>query len=109
MYRNVKGALEPDMEIELTINGSVVDISDAISHTLRWLLPDGTLNATAALVPGTGGLEVGRVKRVWAEGDTDVVGYHLATVEVTRGNGELQVFPSNGTTIKWRIFARLGE
>jgi hypothetical protein len=104
MYRNVQGTPEPAMEIRLTVNGEAVDISDALDHVLRWRKPDGTVTDVALLAID---LATGRLKRVWSDGDTDMIGDHEAQVIVTRANGKEQVFPSDGTTVHWRISPRL--
>lgn len=109
-FTMVQGDLEPDMAIELKVNGEPEDISDALAFSMRWLKPDGSIVTAAALVEDIdgGGLETGRVKRIWVAGDTDVIGVHLAQIKVTRANGEVQTFPSNGTYVRWQIFAPVG-
>lgn len=110
-FSMVQGNLEPDMTIAIAVNGVPEDISDALSFSLRWLKPDGSVVTAATLVADddAGGLAAGMVKRVWEVGDTDAIGVHLAQVNVTRGNGEVQTFPSNGSFVRWQIYPPVGS
>lgn len=110
-FHLVAGNLESDLRIVLDINGTPEDISDATAITMRWLKPDGSIVAARTLVADDagGGLAAGAVKCVWTAGETDVEGVHQAQVNVVRGNGETQTFPSNGTAITWRVHPLLGS
>lgn len=104
-FHIVKGNLAPDLQIVLDVNGTAEDISDASAIVMRWVKPDGTIVEERELVEDDdgGGLEAGAVKCVWEAGDTDVVGVHRAVVTVTRGNGDPQSFPSDGTAVLWEV------
>lgn len=105
----VAGDLEPDLRLVLDVNGAPEDISDNDGVLMRWIKPDGTV-VERELTEDTdgGGFEAGAVKLVWVDGDTDIVGTHKAIIEVTRGNGELQTFPSDGSAAKWSVHRRAG-
>jgi hypothetical protein len=103
MFEIVQGDLEPDLPLTITVNDSPEDISGSTVE-LRWRKPDGTFT-TVDLT--TVDLSVGQVKRVWEEGDTDVVGFHQAQVAVTRPGGEVQTFPSDGSYYWWAVNAIL--
>lgn len=99
-YAIVQGDLEPDMVITLRVNGEPEDISDATTLQMRWRKPDGIVT-TVTLVAVD--LATGRVKRVWATGDSDVPGRHYGQVRVTRGNGEFQTFPNTIEMFSWEV------
>jgi hypothetical protein len=103
-FEIVEGDLEPDMELSVTVNGEVKDLSAAVSYALLWRDPDGTVG-TLALEEVD--LELGTLRHVWEAGDTDVVGAHRGQVVVTWAEGETQTFPSDGTHYIWFVNPRL--
>lgn len=96
-----QGDLEPDIGFSLTVNGAAKNISTAASYVLRHRKPDGTVieGLTLTAVDLAGGL----VKRVWAAGDTADLGVHRGWVVVTWAGGEVQTFPSDGTSYIWFV------
>lgn len=103
-YEIVKGDLEPDMQLNLTVNGAAKDISTAVSYQLRWKKPDGTVSTVAL---ASVNLAQGQVKRVWVSGDTDLVGIHRGQVVVTWSGSEPQTFPSDGSYYYWYVHPQL--
>lgn len=99
MFELVKGDLDPDMELTVTVNGVAQDLTAATTIKLRWLKPDGT---TADVTLTAVNLLAGKVKRVWVVGDTNLVGYHKGRIVITWANGETQTFPNDGS---WHIWA----
>lgn len=96
----VAGDLEPDMPLTITMNNAVEPLTNALAIQMRWRKPDGTTSLVSLTAVD---LAAGQVKRVWAEGDTDRVGTHFGRVVVTRSNGEVQTFPSDGSWFSWTV------
>jgi hypothetical protein len=103
-FEIVAGDLEPDMQLNITVNSVAKDISAAVSYQLRWRKPDGTVELVALDAVD---LTTGRVKRVWEAGDTDQVGIHRGQVVVTWTGTEPQTFPSDGSFYYWFINPQL--
>jgi hypothetical protein len=101
-YTLVAGDLEPDMFVTAATSGTPDDLQDALSVQLVWKKPDGT-ESTVALV----GVDaaVGSYKRVWVEGDTDMVGVHQGRLQVTWPDDEVQTYPNDGTWMIWYVYA----
>ena len=101
----VVGDLEPDMEIDLaTVANGPVDLTDATALTLQWEKPDGTVsNVGLVLIDAP----TGRVKRVWASGDSALAGTHRARAVVTWSNAETSTYPNDGSVIYWVVYPQL--
>lgn len=102
-FAMVQGDLEPDMLITLRINGIAENISDASAYVMKWRKPDGTVSSVALTSISFPDLILGRLKRVWVAGDTDVPGRHYGQVRVTRGNGEFQTWPNHNEYFQWEV------
>lgn len=105
VYTLVVGDLEPDMEID--VSGQLALLTGATSLALEWYKPsaDGSGGFDAPIqVPLVAiDLTTGRVKRVWAAGDTDRAGIHKGRVIITCSNSELMHYPNDGTFLYWVI------
>lgn len=100
-FEIIEGDLEPDMFLTATVNDEPEDISGSTVQ-LHWKKPDATIvdvDLTAV------DLTLGQVKRVWEEGDTDMVGWHRGRIVVTRPGGEVQTFPSDGSWFIWAVYS----
>jgi NADPH-dependent ferric siderophore reductase len=103
MLELIEGDLEPDMDLAVTVNGIAQDITSATTITLHWLKPNGTVaDVTLTAVD----LTTGQVKRIWAAGDTSVVGYHRGRVVITWSTGEKQTFPNDGSWHLWVVYSK---
>lgn len=100
-FRIVQGDLEPDLLLDLAVNDTAEDITDATSPTMVWWKPDDSVDEVDLIVVDAA---AGRVRYTWETGDTDLVGLHRGRVVLTRGNGEQQTFPSDGTWFRWRVY-----
>lgn len=89
------------MELTVTVNDIAQDITAADTIVLHWMKPDGT-TTDVALTPID--LTTGRVKRVWAIGDTDDVGYHRGRIVITWPTGDQQTFPNDGSWALWAVY-----
>lgn len=94
-FNMIAGDLEPDMSVIVDD-----DISDALAYVLEWIDPDGI---ESELTLSAVNLATGQLRRTWEAGDTDKVGIHQGRVRVTRGNGEDQHYPSDGTRFRWYV------
>lgn len=103
-YQIIKGDLEPDMLLTATVNDAPEVLTGALALQLRWKKPGGTV-VTVDLTAVD--LAAGQVKRVWLAGDTDEVGAHRGQIVVTRPNGEMQTFPSDGSYVIWIVHPQL--
>jgi hypothetical protein len=103
MYEIIEGDLEPDLYLTILVNDEPEDISGSTVE-MRWKKPDGTVETVSLTAVN---LALGQVKRVWLEGDTDIVGWHKAQIIVTRPGGEVQTFPSDGSHFVWRVSEQL--
>jgi hypothetical protein len=92
------------MTVTCSVNGEAEDLTGALAFNLRWRQPDGTVSTVSMTSVS---LTDGTVKRTWASGDTDVVGTHYGQVAVTRANGEIQTFPSDGTFVRWDVYEKI--
>lgn len=99
-YQIGQGDLAPDIIFEAGVNGAPENLSDALSYKLRWWKPSGSI-VEVTITPLD--LALGQFKRTWAPGDTDEIGTHSAKLIVTRGNGDQQTFPSDGSHLRWRV------
>lgn len=104
-FAMVQGDLEPDMILTLRINGVAEDISDQTAMVMKWKKPDGT---TTSVTLTAVDLAAGRVKRVWAAGDTDIPGRHYGQVRITRANGEFQTWPNRIENFQWEVIPLIG-
>ena len=86
----------PDLEAQLKIGGSVVDLSTANSATFH-LATKRTSDSISINSAGTITDAVyGKVKYAWAAGDTDLPeGLYYWEWEIEWSNGDLQTFPNN--------------
>lgn len=100
-YSLVVGDLEPDMELTATVNDVAAVLTGALALNLRWKKPDNTISTVALTAVD---LAVGKVKRVWVVGDTAQAGTHYGQIVVTKSNGELQTFPSDGSAFIWNVY-----
>jgi hypothetical protein len=90
MFEIIQGSLEPDIVFPLVDSaGAALDLTGSTDLKMRWKKSDGSV-VEAALVEED--FEEGTLKRVWASGDTDLVGIHECIVTLLRANGELQKF-----------------
>lgn len=105
-YSLVRGDLEPDMEIDVATSAGPVDLSGALDVSMRWEKPDGTVVTVELVVIDA---PTGRVKRVWASGDSDLPGVHRAQVVVTTSNDEPETFPNDGSFVIWWVYPQLGD
>lgn len=101
MFELVKGDLEPDMPMIVTVDGTAQDLTAAVSLSLHWMKPDGTVVDVALTAVN---LVLGQVKRVWVAGDTDVVGYHRGRIVATWPSGDTQTFPNDGSWVLWAVY-----
>ncbi len=101
-FRIIKGDLEPDLLLDLAVNGALEDINDATDPVMIWWKPDDTTDEVDLTVVDA---DAGRVRYTWVDGDTDLVGMHRGRVRLTRGNGEDQTFPSDGSWFRWRVYS----
>lgn len=101
MFELVAGDLEPDMPLTVTVDGAAQDLSSATAIMLHWIKPDGTSSDVALTAVE---LATGQVKRVWASGDTDDVGYHKGRIVVTWASSEPQTFPNDGSFFWWAVY-----
>lgn len=99
-YQIGQGDLAPDIVFEAGVNGEPVDLSDITNPRLRWWKPNGEYIEVAVAAMD---LALGLFTREWQPGDTDEIGTHRAKLIVTRGNGDQQTFPSDGTFLRWRV------
>lgn len=101
----VQGDLEPDLDLELLdAEGEPEDLADATAAALRVELPNGTRQLWT-LVPID--KPNGRYRHQWSVGETELVGQYKAQAAITRGNGQVQTFPSDDRYIRWRVHPRL--
>lgn len=99
-YSLVRGDLDPDMFIDLDMNDVAESLGGALAIELEWTRPDGTeVTVDLEVVDAA----AGQVKRVWEDGDTEIVGTHTGRVVVTRSNGDRQHFPSDGSRFSWTV------
>lgn len=80
-------------------SGTPVNIYGAtVEFIMRSLRGGNTVvNAEAEnLDADSGGTNRGKVRYLWAEGDTDVAGGYVAEWRVTYAGGEMETFPNSG-------------
>src|SRR5689334_6146786 len=97
-YSIVAGDLVPDLNLTAKVNGAPKSLTDAVTIQMLWMKPDGTETLVDLVAID---LNVGRVKRVWEDGDTDQPGRHAGRIVVTWDGDRTQTFPSNGTWFYW--------
>lgn len=112
MYSLMQGNLQPDMLIPLKAPAAQAALATALQVTLHWKKPDGTVADVALAVVMSGisndpNIPSYCVKRVWATGDSDVLGQHLGTVVVTCANGETTSDPNDGSYMSWWVYPNL--
>lgn len=103
-FNLVVGDLEPDIIFQALENGSPKNLSSTTSVVLQWLKPDATVVVVALVAVD---LTLGLVKYVWSSGDTALPGTHLGRILVTFTNGDVQTFPSDGSSFIWRVHTQL--
>lgn len=101
MFEIIKGDLEPDLPLTVSVDGVGQDLTSATSYTLHWLKPDGT-TADVSLTPIA--LASGTLKRVWSSGDTNITGYHRARIVVVWPTAQPQTFPNDGSWYYWAVY-----
>lgn len=106
-YDIVQGDLEPPMDITVTENGGVKDLSESgLTFSMRWLLPDGTVTTKNL---GAFNLPLGQLRCNWTAGDTDQTGIHEGQVLITDSGGNIETFPSDGSPLYWWVNPQLGS
>lgn len=109
IYSLVAGDLKPDMLLTLQAPGAIAALPTAIAVNLHWTRPDGsTVTVPLIVVTPGNGLTGAVVKRVWASGDTVLVGLHKGTIQVTDAGGNTVSDPVDGSHSTWWVYAPLG-
>ena len=103
-FHLIEGDLEPDLSIAIVVNDAAEDLTDATDFEMLWKQPDGSVSTVPLTAPDPLN---GLLLRTWDAGDTDQVGDHYAQIVITRGNGETQTFPSDGSYVIWTVHPRL--
>lgn len=84
----------PRWRVDLTANGTAVDLTTATSVSFTMATSAGTTKVNKAAMTIINAA-TGTVEYAWASGDTDTSGAYNAEVEVMWGT-EPQTFPSTG-------------
>jgi hypothetical protein len=103
VYSLVVGDLEPDMEIDLTNQLSL--LTGALALNLEWFKPDGLGGFLAPVTVPLVAIDQpnGKLKRVWVSGDSSIAGIHRGRVIVTTSNSELAHWPDDGSYLYWIV------
>lgn len=96
----IAGDLEPDLYLQVKLNGVPRDLADITSVAMRWRQPNGTLRVVPLEVYEEG---TGLLRYVWLSGDTNIAGHHKAQVILTYASGEHTTYPTDGTPAIWYI------
>ncbi len=99
MFLIHQGELEP-MDIVLSSNGRIDNVTGATNPRLIWKTPSGTettVELTAVSLSG------GKFRRTWEEGETDIVGIHRGRVVLEMASGNDRTYPNTGAWFTWRI------
>lgn len=97
----VEGDTQPSLEVTTTPVPVGIGTSTAVLRTQQ---PDGTSVELELTLTDE---DAGSWAHDWIAGETDMVGVHLAQVEVMLLSGARLTFPSDGTFVRWRINERL--
>ena len=101
----VVGDLEPDIIFQALENSIPKNLSSTTAIVLQWLKPDATVVVVTLTAVN---LTLGLVKYVWVSGDTLLAGTHAGRIVVTYTNGDVQTFPSDGSSVIWNVHEQLG-
>lgn len=106
-YDIVRGDLEPPFDIAITNNGSAKNLTEVgLTFAMRWQKPDGTVSVVNL---GAFNLALGQLRRNWVAGDTDQAGVHFGQVLITDSGGNVETFPSDGSSLIWWVNPQLGD
>jgi hypothetical protein len=103
MFYIGRGDLEPDMRLDVVVNGVEENLSDATDVKLMWVKPGADPATPTEVTLDEIDAAVGAFKRTWEAGDTDLPGIHRAKLRCLRGNGEQQTFPPDDSWIRWVV------
>ncbi len=98
-YEISRGDTIPAMAVTVQTNGVAVDVSDADTVEMHWVMPDGT--ARVSTLTAVSAID-GQFAMEWEPEDTDQAGIYFGHVVVTTDDDQ-ETFPSDGSRMIWFV------